>query len=431
MIYPDGVFRLEMTHSLLTQGTVMTTHGPIKYAPLQSVLMIPSYALGYWVGMVVGVSPEKMTWFGIVTNHILFLPVIISTLCVLYYRILEKMGIDASTGIISTMILFCGTFFLPYAGGLYSEPLNALLILISFYYFYVAPTTDYISCNRKNFFCLGLLVLNNFVFLPYLGLMMAYVFWNSWVKRNNRSEAWRMVMEGSLILGASVVLYLYYNYSRYGQFLNFGYEGLGFTSNWLVGMYGLMFSFGRGLLIYSPLTIFCILYFVFKNHEMESWQKYVFCTTLISFFGYMSIYAKWDDWHGGICWGPRFLLPFVPLIHLMFPWMWRNLVSTNKVLQGGVLSLMVWAVGMNFLYYMSPSAIFIEGDPAVIAKTYERILFIPEESVIFKIWREGNVIPNLIFFLGVLGLCVLLLWFWKKGLPVKLTVSQPSANEAS
>ena len=429
--YPDGVFRLAMTESLLTQGTVITIHGPINYAPLQSVLMLPSYALGYFLGMATGVSSEKMSAFGSIASYFLFLPVVISILCILYFRILKEMGIDENIGIISTLVLFCGTFLLSYATGMFSEPLSGLLILISFYYYWKAQSGDYALNNRKNFLYVSLLILNNFVFLLYAGLMVAYVFWSSWVRRNNRSEAWKMALEGAVCIGASVAVFFVYNYLRYGQLLNFGYEGEGFTGNWMVGMYGLLFSFGKGLVVFSPLTVLCVLYFIFKNHEMESLPRYYFSTVLISFTCFLLVYSKWEVWFGGLCWGPRFLLPFVPLVHLIFPWLWRSLASANNIiLQGGVFLLMVWAVGMNFLHYLDPDVVFKEGN-LVDGQTYDEKLFIPEESILFKIWEEGNVFPNLLLFLGILGLCVCLLWFWKKGFPAKLSASQPSTGDAS
>lgn len=430
MTYPDGYFRMVMTHFLLTEGSVITPLGPINYAPLQSILMIPSYALGYGYGMITSVSSDEMSDFGIVASYYLFNPVIISFLCVLYFKILKEMEVDENTAIISTAVLFCGTFLLSYARGMFSEPLSALLILISFYYFLKAQSGNYARNNRKNFLYVGLLILNNFVFLLYAGLMVAYVFWTSWVRRSNRSEAWKMALEGSMFIGASLALFLFYNYLRYGQFLNFGYEGEGFTGDWMVGAYGLLFAFGKGLVVFSPLTVVCIFYFIFKNHEMESLQKYYFSIVLISFTCFLLVYSKWHMWFGGLCWGPRFLLPFVPLIHLMFPWLWRSLASANKVLKGGMVLMMVWSVGMNFLHYMNPDAVFKEGNLAA-GQTYEQKLFIPEESIIFKIWGTGNILPNLAVFMGILGLCALLLWFWSKGLPAKLTGPQSSSNEVS
>ena len=45
---PDGSLRLELAHVMVTQGTVITEEGPIKYAPLQSLLMAPIYAAGFY-----------------------------------------------------------------------------------------------------------------------------------------------------------------------------------------------------------------------------------------------------------------------------------------------------------------------------------------------------------------------------------------------
>jgi hypothetical protein len=430
-MFPDGYARLELSHTLVIHGAVVTPIGPIKYAPLQSFLMAPFYAMGYYHGVVIGQPGQDFTKIGVLFVYYLFLPVVISILCVLFFRLLKRMGVDDNASLASTFLLFCGTFFLPYAGGMFSEALNALLILISFYYFYTAPTDNYISCNRKNFFYLGLLVLNNFVFLFYAGLMMLYVFWNSRGKRNNRSEAWRVALEGSLILGVSVVLFLYYNYSRYGEFLNFGYQGEGFTGNWIVGMYGLLFSFGKGLLVFSPLTVLCLIYFLFKNHEMEAWKRYTISTSLISFVCFLSIYSLWDSWHGGTCWGPRFLLPFVPLIHLMFPMMMKSGSSANKVFRIGVLLAIVWALGMNLLNHLDPSSIFPEGFSTMTSQDFSQSMFIPEESVMFKIWNKGILSLESLRFVATLGLCAFLLWSWKKKFNPVLPVPEPSLSEAS
>jgi len=430
-VFPDGGLRLVLTHSMVTHGTVVTAVGPVKYAPLQPLMMAPFYALGYHYGILNDEPPQNLEKIGELAVYYLFLPIIISALCVLFFRILKKMGVDDTASLVSTFLLFGGTFFLPYAGGMYSEPLSALLILISFYYFYTAPTDNYLSCNRKNFFCLGLLILNNFVFLFYAGLMMLYVFWNSWSKRKNPSEAWRVALEGSLILGVSVLVFLYYNYSRYGGFFNFGYVGEGFTGNWIVGMYGLLFSFGKGFLVFSPLTVLCAIYFLAKSREMESWKRYVFGTSLISFVCYLSIYSNWVFWHGGTCWGPRFLLPFVPLIHLMFPLLMKSVSSAHIGFRIGLLLTTVWALGMNLLHNLDPLAVFPKGRPNMTAQDYAEVMFIPQESVVFAIWNNGVLSSESLRFVATFGLCAFLLWLWKKKFNPGLPVSQGSPSPVS
>lgn len=429
IMIPDGSLRVALTHSIVTNGSLVTAHGPVKYAPLQSLLMAPFYAMGYYSGVLGDEPPQNLLKIGDLFLQYLFLPIVISAICILYFRILEKMGVDDHINLVSTFLLFCSTFFLPYAGGLYSEPLNALLILISFYYFYFAPTTNYISNIRKNFLCLGLLILNNFVFLFYSGLIMVYVIFASWIKRKNPLEARRVALEGLLILGASVFLFLCYNHYRYGQFFYFGYQGEGFTNNWIVGMFGLMVSLRKGLMFFSPLTFLCLVYFFSKNHEMDSWKRYVFCTSIISFFCYWLIFSKWDSWHGGLCWGPRFLLPFVPLIHLMLPDLLKSMPSFSRLLRAGILLAVVWGVGMNLLYYVDSKTfvpMFYRDSLAVNVEEMMRTMFFPKESVVLHIWENGIAPLKAFRFMAGLGLCASLLWFWKKKFLARISTSQPS-----
>ncbi len=147
--------------------------------------MIPTYAMGYYYGVLTDVPPDKLFFWGNWICNLLYLPVIISALLVLFFRVLKEMGVDDDTNIVSTFTLFCSTFLLPYSKGMFSEPLNALLILASFYYFLRAQSGSYLVSQRRNFFYLSLLILNNFVFVLYSGLMLAYVFWGSRVRRKN------------------------------------------------------------------------------------------------------------------------------------------------------------------------------------------------------------------------------------------------------
>jgi hypothetical protein len=424
---PDGIFRLALTHSLMTEGSFVTANGPINYAPLQPILMIPTYAMGYYYGVLTDVPPDKLFFWGNWICNLLYLPVIISALLVLFFRVLKEMGVDDDTNIVSTFTLFCGTFLLPYSKGMFSEPLNALLILASFYYFLRAQSGSYRVNQRRNFLYLSLLILNNFVFVLYSGLMLAYVFWGSRVRRKNSREAWRVTLEGSLILGAGVILFLSYNYVRFGEWFNFGYSGEGFTSNLMVGLYGLMFSFGHGLIIFAPITVLCVAYFMFRNQEMEPGHRYLFATSLISFVCYLIVYAKWSSWHGGWCWGPRFLLPFVPLIHVMFPFLWKSVSQDNPVLGAGVLLALVWGLGINILNIADPWVAYQMNDEFPFL---DRV-FLPERSFIFKIAGSGMSGSPALKGLMILGACAFSLWIWKKVFSLKVSTPKLSASEAS
>ena len=426
-VNPDGIFRLALTHSLLTEGSFVTPNGPINYAPLQSLLMVPVYALGYLYGTLKGVSPDHLFAYGSVACYFFYLPVIVSALLVLFFKVLQEMGVDEDTRLLSTFILFWCTFLLPYSKGMFSDPLNALLMLASFYYYLKAQSSDYLRYQRRNFFCLGLLILNNFVFVLYFALMLFYAFGDSRFRRKDSREAGQVTLEGLFVMGAAILLFLGYNYARFGEWFNFGYAGEGFTSNILEGLYGLLFSFGKGLILFSPLTVLCVLFFMFKNHTMESRRKYVFGTTLISFVCFVFVYAKWSSWHGGICWGPRFLLPFVPLIHLLFPFLWQSVVQDNRLLKTGIILAGVWGFGINLLNI---------ADPHIANQLNTQIpfpdqVFLPEQSILFQIIGSGVSASAVLKGIGILAACAISLWAWKKFFSLEIPASRLTASHTS
>gem|GEM_PF-997871 len=106
---------------------------------------------------------------------------------------------------------------------------------------------------------------------------------------------------------------LYFNYIRYGSFGETGYtQEILFREPW-VGAYGLLFSPGRGLFIYSPLLL--LLFWGLR----PAWQRLprlYFWLVAALCLGYWLFYGSWFAWGGAWGWGPRFLLPILPLLML-------------------------------------------------------------------------------------------------------------------
>ena len=132
------------------------------------------------------------------------------------------------------------------------------------------------------------------------------------------------------------ILQLWHNDLRYGSIWTFGYrEGrdgeYGFATPLLVGLYGLLFSSGRSLLLYSPL---CLLAFVgardfFKRAPPE--------TALLAGVSLplLLVYAKWWSWHGGREWGTRFYLFLITVLMWLSITAWRCLdkISASTALR--------------------------------------------------------------------------------------------------
>jgi hypothetical protein len=81
----------------------------------------------------------------------------------------------------------------------------------------------------------------------------------------------------------------------------------------LTGLWGLLLSPGRSLFVYSPVAVLALpgLYFLWR-------RDMALTTTLVCFLAfYILLFALWSDWYGGRTnWGPRHLVPVLPLLAL-------------------------------------------------------------------------------------------------------------------
>ena len=411
----DGFQRAEVARSLLVDHQWVSPYfGPSKYGPLQPLLMVPFYAVGYSYGFSQEANQIQLHFAGIKSCASLFMPLVTAVLCVLFYRIQKEMGWNTTISLVSTVLLFLGTFFLPYSRILFSEPLNALLILSSFYFFWRSLSGNFVVFNRYNFLFLTLLCLNNFIFEGYFGLMLLYVFATSYLRMAKTAEARRAFAEGLGMMGISIAISLYYNFIRYGSVWTFGYEDEGFTTPVLEGVYGLFFSFGRGLIVYSSLTMVCLLYFLFNYQKIETRLRFCLGVFGISFVFYVLLYCKWGTWSGGFCWGPRYLLPFLPVIHLVFPYVWQSAKQANFLIRisGGLLVL--WAVFLNGWEYVGLWDTFQSSNFGKVAnaKPYWYTLWAPEYSFLFNNGEWKDILPALSRFFAMVVLLGLSVWGW-------------------
>ena len=106
---------------------------------------------------------------------------------------------------------------------------------------------------------------------------------------------------------------LYFNLIRTGSLIETGYtQEILFREPW-VGAFGLLFSPGRGLFIYAP---FMILLFFGLRPAYGRLSRPYFGLIAITCLFYWLFYGSWFAWGGSWGWGPRFLLPILPLLML-------------------------------------------------------------------------------------------------------------------
>ena len=108
------------------------------------------------------------------------------------------------------------------------------------------------------------------------------------------------------------------NYARFGSPFKTGYHlvypsaALLFSTPFLEGVSGLLFSGEVGLFIFAPWVVVALI--CFPKFAREHLPESVLCVTLFLFN--LIFFAKYDSWHAGWVAGPRFLTPTLPFLIL-------------------------------------------------------------------------------------------------------------------
>lgn len=111
--------------------------------------------------------------------------------------------------------------------------------------------------------------------------------------------------------------WLAYNHVRFGNVLQHGYaadrDGLiGFGVPLASGLYGLLLSAGKSVFIYAPILLFSVAMVPRWWRERRRDLVLLFIPSILT----IALNAKWWAWSGDWAWGPRLILPIVPLLAL-------------------------------------------------------------------------------------------------------------------
>lgn len=183
--------------------------------------------------------------------------------------------------------------------------------------------------GRLGLIC-GLMLMARAALGPVVVCFLAYLVCTSQAVRSQRLRALARFLLPTCI---GAVLVGWYNWQRWGSPFDFGYhhqyERFD-TSPW-TGMFGLLVSPGKGLLLYAPVLVLPLL---FARSLWERGRAEVVLLVTITAF-YLTVYGRWYDWYGGLAWGPRFLVP------LIAPWLAllaRGLRDSREPMLRGLLA---------------------------------------------------------------------------------------------
>jgi hypothetical protein len=306
-----------------------------KYGFGQPLIAVPFYLLGK-VGVALGGDYGPTTRFAVSLTNLL---VTALTCWLLYTASKHLASTGVSLAVVATFLLT--TPALNYARTFFSEPTGAFLLLAAI--LLILPQEGKPVPSRRillSGLCLGATLVFKPAFAVYIPAVGLAVLWLSFygskskvqdpkstsVIRNThyaiRSRLLAGIKAGALfavgpILGG--IVQIGYNYLRYhdtsNPFFRSGYEREpGFSTPLLEGLWGLLFSPGKSIFLYAPVVILAPvgLWLMYRRGGLAG--KVASLLIIASTVASLVFNAMWWAWTGNFAWGPRLIMPVLPLL---------------------------------------------------------------------------------------------------------------------
>jgi hypothetical protein len=301
-LWTRGDFAVEPTRGDVSQGRDGRYY--VKYPLLTVLQCVPAVALRDRVATAAPGDEALSVFAAQLVPH-----AVAATLALGAMHVGLELGLTAAASVMLALILTFTTPIWLGARSLYSETLQATLT-IWFAYFALRARK---SSRRSAWAALGLvcgLGVNAKITLAVLPLAaLIDQLFERWDRARFISAACALP---GLLLGAAGVLW--YNHVRFGDVWNQGYGNtndgeLGFSVPLAAGVYGLLFSSGKSVFQYAPVLLASAWAVPHWYRERRRDLLLVALPSLVT----LAVIGKWWAWSGDWGWGPRLLLPVVPL----------------------------------------------------------------------------------------------------------------------
>ncbi|MFQ5449453.1 MAG: hypothetical protein ACE5E9_02435 [Nitrospinaceae bacterium] len=279
-----------------------------KYGIGTSLLAVPFYLSGKVLARWLDIDPSYATAFCVSMVNAM----VTALTCVLMFRFgRERFGFSSRTSSLLALGFGLSTIAWFHSEDFMSEPATTLALLASVFLATGRPGEKQGQPTRAGiFFALALTCrLATLVALPGF-LIHRFMQWREGAPPSLRGR----VLDLTRILvpvGIALALIGLYNYVRFQDFLETGYEK-GFGSGFVTGLWGLLFSPGKSVFLYNPLLIPGCVALPVLFRTRPAWAG-LFGWIVLS---HLLLFSFWHSWFGGMGWGPRLMLVVLPYLIL-------------------------------------------------------------------------------------------------------------------
>ncbi len=309
----DEYTMYRLTESLVTRGAVWVEAGNAERGPDgrlypkaalgQALAAAPFYALGR---VAAAAFPEARR--DLVTRAVTSLlnPFVCAALAAVLFLLFLAVGAAPRAAFFWAVATLLSTPLWVYGKSFLTEPLLALGLAAGLYgalrFREGGGAAHAVLCGAA----WGMTVVVKYALLPAV-VLLALPFLPAFARRL------RVAWPALAALAACAALALAYNAARTGTPWGSGYgrqaTAAAFSTPLLVGLYGLLLSSGKGILWFAPLTALVPAAFPAARRRLGAPALGIGLALAIMTL----VYATFEHWAGDGSWGPRYLVPLLPL----------------------------------------------------------------------------------------------------------------------
>ncbi|HXN24538.1 MAG TPA: hypothetical protein VOA41_17520 [Candidatus Dormibacteraeota bacterium] len=302
------------------------------YGAGQATVVLPWYVLGRAIRAVLPGIPAQARDIVLDAVVIASSATFSALAAALTFLIFARLDISTKESLISAVIIGLATPVFAYSSWFFSEPLVAVLFLAAALCLFTGPLEKGISAKQA---VLGGLALGVALWVRPTHLLAIPVFLLAMLIRS-REKAVRPAMVLVCVVGLLAGAYLLRNYALFGNPLDFGYPDVAeggkrlnsFQTPFFTGLFGFLVSPGKSVFLFAPPILLAIAGI---KHLAKRDRGLAFVAAAVPLV-YLFFFARYTQWEGGYCVGPRYLVPALallclavgPLLETQAPWVRRS-----------------------------------------------------------------------------------------------------------
>jgi hypothetical protein len=343
----------------------------------QSVAAIPLYVAGREIDE--RASPDAREYFsgdnlgdwgGTVPIFFasLFNQMIAPLVCVLLFMFLRKLGFSAALSFFTTLLFGLGTAMFSAAHEFFQHPLETLMLLGAIYVLFAnrERLSIWHALAAGALLAFGILTRANLALaaVPIALYLIIITLRPPDLDPDGEAEPQpamgrmgralrldridqrtvRCFVAFALPSAAALAFMFWLNWWRFGEWQTFNppVANESFTLRQLPeGIFGNLLSPGRSIFLYSPPALLGL--FGAREFYRRQPAEAVLFAAISALF--VVFYSSYSVWHGGWAWGPRYLLPVIPLLMISSTYAFTSLRVVTVAVLLGALGLGVQVLG--------------------------------------------------------------------------------------